>query len=513
MSRFLDEAGLQKYHAKLEERLCSKLYVYQASSSGSHEMCLDFNYNGLSLSSNLLCASTLLHPNFLYLSENSDEHQTHYRPTYISRMDNYGDPYHIDLPSRGGTIALLSDIDARFVDEWGQYHMNVMPDVGLQLWDAVNGGEAFLNKAYLHLDDGDNYGITTQYKTDSIYQCEKSDGYVIAGYTYTFPCNSGTFAVGTKRSSSVTVNSASSTANKYYPVEINVDGTPFVNVPWSNTDTKVSYTNTTTDSAYPLLFKYYGGTTTTSAGTRFNTSITANPSTGTINATRFKGNGSELTGISHLSPEGDNRSVATTPNDYFDTIKFTGLKLGTTIGLSDTYAYTAGLRSWSDTSGGDAHEFAFTNSGMYHRQGSSTSWGSWESFAVRGNRNMYEHLVSLTLGNSSTGYLKGTGTLQFRVITHRPASFITSVDAVHTLLQEAGNYLPCYCSYHITSNSSAGTYIGQAAYCYALLRVAGSDSYYLNCSGTYIKSNVPYTIGMTLDYMISAVKVIKTIQI
>lgn len=511
MSRFLDEAGLQAYHAKLEERLGSKLDVYQCHSSGNYEMQLNFNYGGLHLGSNILCASATLHPNYLYLSEDADAHQTTYRPTYITRTDDYNEAYHINLPDRGGNLALISDIDSRFKDEYGQYHMNMMSDVGIHLWDAVYGGEAFLNKAYLHLDDGDNYGITTDYRTSEIYHCEKSDGYVVAGYTYTFPCNSGTFAVGTMRSSGVSINSASSTSSRYYPVEINVDGTPFVNVPW--TDTKVSYTSTTTNSSYPLLFKYSTGSTTTSAGTRFNTSITANPSTGTITATKFKGNGSELTGISHLSPEGDNRSTATTPNDYFDTIKFTGLKLGTSIGLSDTYAYTAGLRSWSDTSGGDAHEFAFTNSGMYHRQGSSTSWGSWESFAVRGNRNMYEHLVSLTLGNSSTGYLKGTGTLQFRVITHRPASFITSVDAVHTLLQEAGNYLPCYCSYHITSNSSSGTYIGQSAYCYALLRVAGSEYYYLNCSGTYLKSNVPYSIGMTLDYMISAVKVLKTIQI
>ena len=425
MSRFLDEAGLQAYHTKLEERLGSKLNVYQSDSSGSNEMSLDFSYHGLYLSSNTYQATAILHPNYVYISEGGDEYQTTYEPQCISRSDNYG---------------------------------------------------------------------TNEYTT-------------------AFPCKSGTFAVGTVRSSSVTINSASSTSGKYYPVEINTDGTPFVNVPWTNTDTKVSYTSTTTSGSYPLLFKYSTGSTTTSAGTRFNTSITADPSTGTITATKFKGDGSELINISYLSPEGDNRSTATTPNDYLNVFKFTGIKLGTTIGLSDTYVYTMGMRSWADASGGDAHEFAFTNSGMYHRQGSSTSWGSWESFAVRSNRNMYEHLVSLTLGNSSTGYLKGTGTLQFRVITHRPASFITSVDAVHTLLQEAGNYLPCYCSYHITSNSSSNTYIGQSAYCYALLRVAGSDSYFLNCSGTYIKSNVPYVIGMTLDYMTSAVKVLKTIQI
>lgn len=53
----------------------------------------------------------------------------------------------------------------------------------------------------------------------------------------------------------------------------------------NKTLTNVSYTSTTTDSNYPLLFKYSTGTTTTAAGTRFNAGIYANPSTVTISAT------------------------------------------------------------------------------------------------------------------------------------------------------------------------------------------------------------------------------------
>lgn len=53
----------------------------------------------------------------------------------------------------------------------------------------------------------------------------------------------------------------------------------------NKTLTNVSYTNTTTNSNYPLLFKYYTGSTTTNAGTRFNAGIYANPSTVTISAT------------------------------------------------------------------------------------------------------------------------------------------------------------------------------------------------------------------------------------
>ena len=53
----------------------------------------------------------------------------------------------------------------------------------------------------------------------------------------------------------------------------------------NKTLTNVSYTSTTTNSNYPLLFKYSTGTTTTAAGTRFNAGIYANPSTVTLSTT------------------------------------------------------------------------------------------------------------------------------------------------------------------------------------------------------------------------------------
>lgn len=88
----------------------------------------------------------------------------------------------------------------------------------------------------------------------------------------------------------------------------------------------------------------------------------------------------------YLADEGDNRSTATTPDTYNNFpnsphggIAFRGLKYCTTIGLNSgtTYAYLLGLRGWSDFSGGKAHEIAFTNNGIYVRNGSSTAWDSW----------------------------------------------------------------------------------------------------------------------------------------
>ena len=88
----------------------------------------------------------------------------------------------------------------------------------------------------------------------------------------------------------------------------------------------------------------------------------------------------------YLADEGDNRSTATTPDTYNNFpnsphggIAFRGLKYCTTIGLNSgtTYAYLLGLRGWGDFSGGNAHEIAFTDNGIYVRNGSRTAWGSW----------------------------------------------------------------------------------------------------------------------------------------
>ena len=85
---------------------------------------------------------------------------------------------------------------------------------------------------------------------------------------------------------------------------------------------------------------------------------------------------------SNLTTEEDNRAVPTTPNDYRNVLAFKGIKANTAIGFTDEgYSYLFGLRGWSDSSGGDAHELAFNNNGIYHRAGSTTEWGAWEKMA------------------------------------------------------------------------------------------------------------------------------------
>lgn len=88
----------------------------------------------------------------------------------------------------------------------------------------------------------------------------------------------------------------------------------------------------------------------------------------------------------YLVDEGDNRSTATTPDTYNNFpnsphggIAFRGIKYCTTIGLNSgtTYAYLFGLRGWDDSTGGNAHEIAFTDNGIYVRNGATTAWGNW----------------------------------------------------------------------------------------------------------------------------------------
>lgn len=98
-------------------------------------------------------------------------------------------------------------------------------------------------------------------------------------------------------------------------------------------------------------------------------------------------NGKAPSSHSHdaLVMDGDTRAVATDCGDYNNNIIFKGLKQASTISLpsaAGSYGYLLGLRGWTDSSGGNTHELAFTNGGIYCRQGGS-SWGAWSSLATK----------------------------------------------------------------------------------------------------------------------------------
>ena len=65
-----------------------------------------------------------------------------------------------------------------------------------------------------------------------------------------------------------------------------------------NTDTKVTQSSDTSASAIPVLMAYQASPTSgTASGAKYNSNVTITPSTGTVTATAFSGNGSALTNL------------------------------------------------------------------------------------------------------------------------------------------------------------------------------------------------------------------------
>lgn len=90
--------------------------------------------------------------------------------------------------------------------------------------------------------------------------------------------------------------------------------------------------------------------------------------------------GTDVANKIFLKSNTDNRNSNTTPNDYNGKLEIKGLKTNSAIGISGegTYSALLGLRGWTDSSGGNSHELAFTGNGrIYHRDGATTSWGNW----------------------------------------------------------------------------------------------------------------------------------------
>lgn len=121
---------------------------------------------------------------------------------------------------------------------------------------------------------------------------------------------------------------------------------------------------------------------------------------------------SSFTPASHthysLTTIGDQRATATTPNSYSNALVFQGLKNSDKIGSpsTNTYSYLVGLRGWKDSSGGNAHELAFNDSGIFRRSGASTAWGSWAKILDSSNYTDYaaakSHKQAYTAGECTS---------------------------------------------------------------------------------------------------------------
>lgn len=154
--------------------------------------------------------------------------------------------------------------------------------------------------------------------------------------------------------------------------------------------------------------------------TENNYSSFAVPLTRTINGKALSSNisltysdvGAAAASHYHDSLQGwsDTRNVTTTPNDYNSMFRIMGIKTSTGTGTLDgsTYSTVVGIRGWSDSSGGNSHELAFTGEGqIYRRHGATTSWNSWVKILDSDNYSSYALPLS---GGTLTGNLTVSGT-------------------------------------------------------------------------------------------------------
>jgi hypothetical protein len=112
--------------------------------------------------------------------------------------------------------------------------------------------------------------------------------YNAAGLVKPLYSTTGSVSVNTTSqsyTSSPTIQSRTTTSNRYYGIETDVNGRLFVNVPWVD-EGKVTQYNTSNSGNYPLLMAYYNNTTTSNyiTSTYRNNKIYADPSTGYVYA-------------------------------------------------------------------------------------------------------------------------------------------------------------------------------------------------------------------------------------
>ena len=124
----------------------------------------------------------------------------------------------------------------------------------------------------------------------------------------------------------------------------------------------------------------------------------------------------QVKAASYLSSWGDTRNVETKPSDYSEMFKPVGLKTpaASKITTGSSFATLVGIRGWSDSSAGKAHELAFDGGGkLLHRVG-LTSWEGWREIAHIDDLTI-ENIGALSLNggqmkDNATIYMKGTDT-------------------------------------------------------------------------------------------------------
>ena len=197
---------------------------------------------------------------------------------------------------------------------------------------------------------------------------------------------------------------------------------------------------------------------------------------------------------------GDNRSVATAPNDYKNKIVFVGLKNKATVNnpSNDTYSYIVGLRGWADSSGGKAHEIAFNDTGIFTRMGVTTEWESWRRLLDSVNYSSYA--LPLTGGTLSGNLLFNQDVRWSRFPAHYYHNLYSDTDGT------------VYVHYYIPGTSHTNTkaeFRVKSGDTYKRLTFSGDGSFYWDTqavlhAGNYMNYALPLSGGtLTGDLTLS----------
>lgn len=178
---------------------------------------------------------------------------------------------------------------------------------------------------------------------------------------------------------SPSISSITTTAGRYYAVEIDSNGVPFVNVPWVNTgqvntDYRVSSGNTT-------MKIFLVGTTTQATTTSLGYSGYSNSGVYASGGYLYSGSTKVKVITDNFIDCDDTRNVAYNTSSISKGL-YLDFKSNSASDLTATYASIITIRPLDSDFSGGIHQLAFDANGIHYRNAfSADSWSDWKGLA------------------------------------------------------------------------------------------------------------------------------------
>lgn len=226
---------------------------------------------------------------------------------------------------------------------------------------------------------------------------------------------------------SATVNSASTTSGRYYPVQMNTSGNMFVNVPWTDTDTTYTHPTYTAITGKPTAnaTPSFGGTVTVSQITSNTLGHVTGATDRTITIPSTLSNGSGTAGLIKTS------STVTSSSGYTACPVISGVPYykDTNTTYSAATSSAAGLMSASDKAKLDGIASGANNYTYTLPTATSSVLGGVK---VGSNITVSSGTISLTKANvtAALGYTPPTTNTTYSVATTDTAGLMSAADKV-----------------------------------------------------------------------------------